>query len=100
MSMTSVVAVGALVLALGGPAVQAQTTPGTPPSPNMPAPAGFENNQTDDTVGTSGQDDRTSDNRSDANRQDLPDTASPLPLIALGGLAALGGAAALRRLRQ
>jgi MYXO-CTERM domain-containing protein len=66
----------------------------------MPAPAGFENNQTDDTVGTSGQGTRTNENRNDADRRDLPDTASPLPLIALGGLAALGGAAALRRSRR
>ena len=90
--MRSMITVGTLALALGVLSASAQT-PGTPPSPNMPAPAGLQH-RIDDATGTSGE-----LNRGDAEQSSLPDTASPLGLIALGGLAALSGAAALRRVR-
>ena len=104
MSLKSIAAAGALACMLGGTA-QLSAQLGTPPSPSMPAPAGLPDTPEDkapvnttepDAVGTAGQ---STDAATPADRPDLPATASPLPLLLLGGIAALGGAAALRRAR-
>ena len=96
MRMKSIAAAGALACMLGAAPLSAQL--GTPPSPNMPAPAGLPDTPNDkDAVGTAGQ---SNDTAEPADAAPLPDTASPLPLLLLAGMAALSGAAALRRARQ
>jgi hypothetical protein len=92
-------AVMTIALTLALPAAAQNTSP----SSNMPTASGAQDTrETLDTTGTAGQSDQTNAdvNRNDADRGQLPATASPLGLILLGGFAALGGAAALRRLRM
>ncbi len=99
MRIRHVVAIGtltsALTVALPFQAA-AQSPQGSQPSTQREMPSGQPG-----TTATGGQNDAGTFNRDTAaqNQAELPNTASPLPLIALGGLAALGGAAALRRRR-
>ena len=87
MSMSSICAAAALVLALAVP-VDAQK--GTPPSPNMPPPAGLP--ETDQPVGTGGE---------LAGEEARPDINPAIPLLVIVSAAAigLGIRAAVRRSR-
>lgn len=89
----------ALMLMLTAPAFAQSSPQGAPPNDN-PAASTPQDQQRNDADAAPGQQAQPSDTRNRQNQAELPATASPLALVGLVGLLALGASATLRRVRS